>query len=121
VDDADSDEDFILYGAKDIKKIIEKISKNWSSQIKRINVSFLSPMQDKYGNKVEPTGLIKIAWKMDELSKLNWSNADTWAILDLSDGAAVSHPAGRKLAIAFCKDEKNAKYSQKFCRTLVKQ
>ncbi|MBO1857948.1 hypothetical protein J4G52_30820 [Burkholderia cenocepacia] len=82
-----------------------------------VHIVLNSGLVDRYGNTSQ-ADIYEIPFAMEEIRKVNFAsgNFSHWDLLNLSEQPKLLHPTGMELISAYCKEEDNAKYANRFCR-----
>lgn len=116
-----SDSSLFFMAADDINKVLAKITKHFQNQqADRIDFVLTTGLSDMYGNSKD-FPVIKLAFDMPEVKKINYQNKDftSWDLLNLAHPASYLHPIGKKIVAAYCGEEANARFAQGFCRAAL--
>lgn len=93
-----------------LEKILGAIVKENPNAYSRVQVKFMVPTVDKYGNKSSEFAM-RTEHAMSELRKVNWDNSTAFMMLDLAD--AEIKPLGLNGFRDYCAE--HGEYSTAFC------
>lgn len=96
--------------------ILQEVSKRYPNNYSRVDLEFTMPVVDKYGNASQERGMV-LTFDMADVRQVNWDNTTGWMILNLSEPGFGA--LGRTAYIAYCSEEKNAKWADVFCASAV--
>ena len=92
--------------------ILKEVSKKYPNTYSRVDLEFTMPTVDKYGNASQQRGMV-LTFDMADVRQVNWDNTTGWMILNLSKPGFGA--LGRSAYIAYCAEEKNARWADAFC------
>lgn len=93
-----------------LKHILEAIAKTHANEYSRVQVKFMVPTVDRYGNKSEGFAM-RTEHTMDDLRKVNWDNSSGFMMLDLAE--AEIKPLGLAGFRDYCAEY--GEYARTFC------
>ena len=70
---------------------------------------------DKFG-KTSKKGIFAVAYKADDLKKVNFNNVYERALLDLVADVRIYHPEGQRIIVEYCMNDKGKTESPNFCK-----
>lgn len=90
-----------------------------SAPFKFKKVTFLvqTATVDKLGRKGQQLGMA-VTYNTDDFNGANWKDMSSWNMADMASEVSFRR-LGLESAVAYCKDEDNAKYANVFCRRVV--